>query len=166
MIRLLSLSLVLLTVFGCREESKDSPDPDPALVYFLVAETNPVHGDSFILPLKSESDIEQARAMILAEESPIIVAEISKNDNDHYSLNKDLSNNRKWSWHITEFLGFADNTVEILDGWPEYVEENYNDWVRTTKGENGKGRIGFWSYTLVREVPYSELYLDDTTMGK
>jgi hypothetical protein len=77
MIRLLSLSLVLLMVLGCREESKDSPDPDPALVYFLVAETNPVHGDSFILPLKSESDIEQARAMILAEESPIIVAEIS-----------------------------------------------------------------------------------------
>jgi hypothetical protein len=96
--------------------------------------------------------------MILEGESPIVVASISRNDNDHYSLNKDIPNNRKWSWHITEFHGFADNTIEILDGWPEYVEENYSDWVKTTKGDDGKGRIGFWSYTLVREVSYEELY--------
>jgi hypothetical protein len=152
---------------GCKDEGKETTAPDPALVYFVVAEVNPVHGDSYILPLKNEADIAQARQMILDGESPIVVAEISKNDNDHYSLNKDIDNNRKWSWHITEFLGFADNTIEIYDGWPEYVEENYTDWVKTTKGENGKGRIGFWSYTLVREVSYEELYHNNVPgMGK
>lgn len=160
------LPIVLMAITSCKDDTKETPDPDPALVYFLVAETNPVHGDSFILPLKSESDIDQARQMILDGESPIIVASISRNDNDHYSLNKDIPNNRKWSWHITEFLGFADNTIEILDGWPEYVEENYSDWVKTTKGDDGKGRIGFWNYTLVREVSHEELYNNVQGLGK
>ena len=148
----------LLLFAGCRDESKDTPDPDPSLVYFMVAETNPVHGDAFILPLKDAGQIAEARQIIHDGGTPIIVAEITKNNNDHYSLNKDLKNNRKWSWHITEFLGFADNTIEILDGWPEYVEDNYSDWVKTTKGPNGKGRIGFWTYSLVREVSVDELY--------
>jgi hypothetical protein len=161
--RTVFILLVALVMFsGCRDESKNTPTPDPSLVYFLVKETNPVHGDSFILPLKDPSDIAQARTSISEGATPIVVAEISRNNNDNYSLNKDLLNNRKWSWHVTQFLGFADNTIEILDGWPEYVEENYNDWVNTTKGENGKGRIGFWSYSIVREVSAEELYNDVT----
>jgi hypothetical protein len=93
--RTVFILLVALVMFsGCRDESKNTPTPDPSLVYFLVKETNPVHGDSFILPLKDPSDIAQARTSISEGATPIVVAEISRNNNDNYSLNKDLLNNR------------------------------------------------------------------------
>jgi hypothetical protein len=149
--------VALLLCLSCADEDKKNPVIDPSYVYFQVAEITPTHGDSYILPLKDPAAIAQARELIQSGQTQIVVAEISKDENENYSINKDLKNNRVWSWHVSGFLGFADNTIEIYDGWPEYVEENYDEWVEITKGENGKGRIGFWNYTVVREISAAEL---------
>jgi hypothetical protein len=147
--------LALLT--GCEED--DNPIPDPSFVYFKIGEINPYHNDSFILALKDPEDIEQAREMIQdPQKRKIVVAEITKDKSIGYYLNKDLNQNRKWSWHVAEFLEFADNTIEILDGNPTYVEANYDEWVDITKGENGNGRIGFWNYSILSEIAKEELY--------
>jgi hypothetical protein len=154
-IQIICATLGLLSLLSCSDKKEDTPE----VVYFLVAETEAVHGDSYILPLTKPADILQARQLIANHESKIIAAEISKDPADPYPVNRDLTQPqpRPWSWHVTEFLGFADMGIEILDGWPTYVEDHYDEWVATTKGPNGKGRIGFWNYTVVREIGALEL---------
>ena len=49
---------------------------------------------------------------------------------------------------MTGFQGFADSTIEILDGWPGYVEQDVDSWIANTGGA-----IGFWTYTVVEELP-------------
>jgi hypothetical protein len=56
---------------------------------------------------------------------------------------------REWSWHVTEFVTFGQIAAEILDGWPTGVEE----------GKVGGPTIGFWHYTVVRELGPVPLYL-------
>ena len=41
-----------------------------------------------------------------------------------------------------------DFTIEILDGWPGFVEQDVNGWIANTNG-----RVGFWTYTVVAELP-------------
>jgi hypothetical protein len=52
-----------------------------------------------------------------------------------------------WSWHVVEFLEFADATIEILDGWPTLVEQDVRGWI-----DNTGGIIGFWEYTVTAEL--------------
>jgi hypothetical protein len=154
----IALTIFLVGCIGCsNERDHDSKPIDLGVTYFLVAETTPDHSDSFLLPLRNPADIETARTLITTGESKIVLAEISKTTGDKIVFNKDLANNRMWSWYVSDFLGFVDTTIEIYDGWPEYVEENYTEWVNTTKGENGNGRIGFWNYRVVREVALDEI---------
>jgi hypothetical protein len=143
----------LCLLLSCSEKERTDPD----VVYFLVAEKEAEHGDSYILPLKDPLHIAEARQIIAEHQDKIVTAEISKDATDPYPVNRDLVGHRTWSWHVSEFSGFGDMTIEILDGWPTYVEDHYDAWVSTTKGPNGKGRIGFWNYTLVREVSAAEL---------
>jgi hypothetical protein len=156
LITLLGIMVALLCC--CTRDDDKKLIADPALVYFLVTETDVEHGDSYILPLKDADDIAEARAIIANKEMKIILAEISNDPNENYSVNKDLLKNRTWSWHIVSFNGFVDTSIEILDGWPTYVEENYSEWVENTKGDGENGVIGFWNYTLEREVSSDELY--------
>lgn len=157
--KIICLLVIALNV-GCREDATNELTPDPSLVYFLVGEINTDKGESFILPLKKPEDIQAAREHIENGESKIVLAKISVDNNNNYSVNKDLLNNRSWSWHISEFLSFADFSIEIYDGWPSYVEENYEEWVDNTKGIGNDGIIGFWNYSIKREVSYDELYSD------
>ena len=150
------LLILFLVLVSC---DKDEPKE---YVFFLVEDVTGTHDDSYILPLTTQADIEQARAILAnPDEFKIIVAEITKkNSPAHYYPNKDLNNDREWSWHVSKFIGFADITVEIYDGWPEYVEDHYDAWVENTKNENGNGVIGFWNYTVTREV---DLRLEEKT---
>jgi hypothetical protein len=142
---------ILALTTACKDDA--DPTPDPSLVYFKVGEIHPHHNDSFILALQDPNDIEKAREMIQdPQKRKLVVAEITRDNSINYYNNKDLNQNRKWSWHVAEFLEFADNTIEILDGNPTYVEDNYDEWVNITKGENGNGRIGFWNYSILSEV--------------
>lgn len=131
--------------------------------YFLVAEgLYAPHGDSFILPLTDPDDIAHAKALIRNPNragAPIVVAKIAAGSSNGDYINRDLrGSGAPWSWHVSEFLDFSDFTIEIYDGWPGYVEDNYDEYVANTNGT-----IGFWSYTVVREVSPCEL--DDSCGG-
>jgi hypothetical protein len=59
---------------SCREDDIKNPDT----VYFEVGEIDPVHGDSYILPLTDPAEIKAARDIIKNGESKIVIAEIAK----------------------------------------------------------------------------------------
>ena len=124
-------------------------------VYFLVGEIfdPPYLNNSYVLPLTDPYDIAHARDLIeygsgIGE--AIVVASI-----DHWDPNNGINTNRDylqpgipaWSWYVTEFGGFADFTIEILDGDPSAVEDDVEWWIQNTGG-----LIGFWSYTVVAEL--------------
>jgi hypothetical protein len=89
------------------------------------------------------------------EKAKIVVAEISNAVSTHG--NKDLKRDIHYSWKVTGFLGFADTTTEILDGWPQYVEDHYEEWVQVTKGDMEMEGSDSGGYSIVREVDPSEL---------
>ena len=119
-------------------------------VYFLVSEIAPTHNDSYILTLTDADDIAQARVLIADPDNTpakIVVASIAPCEDCGYP-NRDLLNDgQRWSWCITGFEAFAENTIEIYDGWPAFVEDDVDGWM-----ENTNGVIGFWSYTVTREL--------------
>ncbi|MGD9645488.1 MAG: PEP-CTERM sorting domain-containing protein [Pirellulales bacterium] len=123
-------------------------------VYFLVAERPgfQVHGDSYVLPLDNPADIAAARDIIKqgpVAKAPIVFARIAPGAD---GINQNLfSPYQTWSWHVTEFLGFADLGAEIYDGWPTFVEDDVDGWM-----DNTDGIVGFWSYRVVAEVVVPE----------
>jgi len=127
------------------------PTAQAGPVYFLVAELpgEEVHGDSYVLPLENPLDIAHARELISLGPSAgatIAVARIAEGPD---GINRDYRavGQPAWNWHVTEFVGFADNTIEVLDGWPSDVERDVPAWIGNTNG-----MVGFWSYTVVEEL--------------
>jgi hypothetical protein len=127
-------------------------------IRFLVGEVGePTHHDAYILPLSDPAAIGHARELVSAGPAagaPIVVAKISKGANG-INRNSLAPGSPPWSWHVTEFEGFADNTIEILDGWPTYVEQDVDGWIQNTNGY-----IGFWQYTVVAELPTGDYDAD------
>jgi hypothetical protein len=127
---------------------------------FVVAENPSLgpcqHCDSYLLPLVEPADVEHALELIASggtAPAPIAVAEIAAGAD---GVNRDVlaPEEPPWSWHVTRFDGFYDNTVEILDGWPSFVESDVAGWIENTRSEpGGPGVVGFWGYTVVAEVP-------------
>jgi hypothetical protein len=124
-------------------------------VRFVVAERpgTVVHGDSYILPLSDPGDIAHARALITAEPGTLASIAVANIAPGADGVNRDwmAPSRPEWSWHVTEFQGFADFTVEVLDGWPTFVEQDVAGWIANTGGQ-----IGFWNYTVVAELPVPE----------
>ncbi len=105
---------------------------------------------SYVLPLSDEGAIEHARALI--EFGPeigetIVVAKIDKGT-DQINRNYAEDGAPFWSWHVTEFLDFADATIEIIDGRPGFIESDVDGWLANTNSS-----IGFWSFTVTEELP-------------
>lgn len=122
-----------------------------ATVHFVVSEIYPAsgRGDSYILPLANPEAIKHARDLIEFGPSigqALVVARIASGA-DGVNRNVLAPGEPLWSWHVTEFLGFADFTIEILDGDPSWVEEDVEGWLGNTGGV-----IGFWGYTVTQEV--------------
>lgn len=145
--------MIIVVLAGCKDDER----VETGIIYFLVEELTEEHGDSYVLQLSDPAHIAEARAIIAGTSDPkIVLAEIAEERAGTYN-NKDLNTNSDWSWYCDEFLGFYDNTIEIYDGWPGYVEENYDEWVENTRGNGENGVIGFWNYTVTREVEPWEL---------
>lgn len=155
--RLLCFLIITMLCSCSGDEQTPRFKPDPLTVYFEVSEVTPAHGESFIIGLTELSDINTARNIVAQGEHKVIIAEIDRISSRANQGNFDLARNKQWSWYVINVMDFADNSIEVLDGWPSYVEENFDAWVENTKADNGKGRIGFWNYTIKREVPHEEL---------
>jgi hypothetical protein len=127
-------------------------------IRFLVGESGEqFHRDSYVLPLSDENAIAHARELIALGPdagAPIVVASIAEGANG-INRNYLAAGSPTWSWHVTEFGGFADFTVEILDGWPTYVEDDVDGWIANTNG-----MVGFWNYTVVAELPQGDYDAD------
>ena len=139
-------------------------------VYFLVSEIpgQAEHGDSFVLPLETEADIAHARDLVLrgpqAAGAPLVFADIVAGADN---INRDILAPGKpaWSWHISNFGGFGDGGIELVDGWPTYIEQDVEAWINNTgggtvdndgdgvpDGNATTGKIGFWNYTVTKEL--------------
>ena len=157
---ILSLSIfALITLIACKDNSANQ-NPDVEVAFFKVGEINPSHGESFILALEKAEDIEKARSIINDPENAvdkIVYAKIVKQQGDEEYKNRDLNSGLVWSWKIEEFKEFAFNTIEILDGWPGYVQEDLTRWFLNTSGDSTYGLIGFWGYTVVEELELQPL---------
>src|SRR5262249_23943219 len=119
---------------------------------FLVAEWpgREFRHDTYVLPLSDPIAIGHARKLIECgpEEAgqPIVVARIVAGADGINRTYRD-PDAPPWSWHVVEFVDFADATIEILAGGPSMVELDVEGWI-----ENTHGLVGFWSYTVVEEL--------------
>ena len=147
---MLALYAVLISQAGVQAE--ELPD---TTAYFVVAEIVPYHGDSYVLPLSDPLDIAFARMLIANGETRIVNALIASGSD---GINRDVlaPGMPEWSWHVSEFLEFAENTVEICDGCPTGIEQHLDMW---------NGQICFWSYTVVWEIPWS-VPVEQTTWSR
>jgi PKD repeat protein len=137
-----------------------APEGEVQPVYFIMSDIAvPEHG-SYLLPLTDPDDIAHARSIVESPESAsagIAVAYIEFGTGDGFISNHDPYHPDKvWSWHVSEFIEFADMTVEVYDGWADFVEDDVNGWIANTGG-----RIGFWAYRPVAEyagdIPEGEI---------
>ncbi len=129
-------------------------------IQFVVAEfpSEKVHNDSYLISIDDGdvSRLNHARALVDwvasgadPQNSPgatIVVANVVAGED---GINRDILADGMplWSWHTTNPINFADFTIEILDGWPTFVEQNVNSWIANTNGA-----VGFWGYTVVEEL--------------
>lgn len=149
----------LALFIACEGDEKEPLLEDDGTVYFKVGEMSPAHGDSFILPLSDPEEIAHARSLIQNQDQDgrLIVAKVVAASANNTYQNRDLNNDRVWSWKVSEFLQFADNTIEILDGGPSDVEDMAFWFPNTNNGSTTEGVIGFWNYTIVAEVDAEEV---------
>jgi hypothetical protein len=125
-------------------------------VRFEVAEVpgREVWHDAYTLSLTDPAAVAHARDLVargLAAGEAIVVARVAAGL-DQLNRNWSSPGAPPWHWHISQFVGFADATVEILDGTPWGVEANAAGW------EVYPGLIGFWNYTVVAELPPASCY--------
>lgn len=140
-------------------------------VYFLVGPLPRIwnNRESYVLPLSKEEDINYARYLISRNQLGLLDGDRSILDGDRSivvayittgmdGINRNYLDPRfpGWSWHVSEFIAFAQITIEILDGGPALLENEF-DWAHQTA--TGKYEIGFWSFTVVRELGPTPLYL-------
>ena len=150
----LTSAAVLFAVLSCLSLSVTAQSADAETLYFKVAEwPGEVHwDDSYVLPLSDPADIAHAEDLInlgpRGAGGTIAVAYIAPGSD---GINRDFNQkgDPEWSWHVTEFIGFADVTIEIYDGWPSWVEDDVSFWMGNTGGV-----IGFWRYTVVEDVTH------------
>ena len=129
-------------------------------IRFLVAEYlgQRVHHDSFVVMIDdAETELlSHARALAAWAEqgmpqeggpdSRIVFMPIAPGA-DGINRNHVQEGAPAWSWHQSGTVSFGDLGIELIDGWPSYVEQDVAGWMANTNGQ-----IGFWNYTVVREL--------------
>jgi hypothetical protein len=128
-------------------------------VLFVVAERPGVeeHGDSFVLPLSDAEDVAHARDLIArgpdAAGAGLVFAQVSAGRD---GINRDVlaPGEPLWDWHVSKFEGFGDMGLELVDGWPTFVQADVPGWIANTRRtpDETVGHIGFWNYTVVAEL--------------
>lgn len=130
-----------------------------APIQFLVGEpSSPQRSDSYVILIDEQDEprLQRARALVawveagadlaFAPDDRIVWTEIAAGAN---GINRNLlaPGEPTWSWHPIGTPDFVSFTIEILDGWPSFVESDVDGWMANTGGA-----IGFWGYTVTREI--------------
>jgi len=128
-----------------------------APTYFISAEPDfaQVYDDSVVVPLTGPDHIEHARDLILTAPTAgasVFFSEISASGNGTHRDVRDPGT-PAWSWHVSRVRGFGDVGTELIGSWPSYVEKNRVRWFDDPGVTPETGKIGFWSYTVVSELP-------------
>jgi hypothetical protein len=135
-------------------------DAHGARIAFLVAEYpgQETHGDSFVISIDSldTQRLQHARLLVdwissganleNAPDGRIVVSAVAPGA-DGVNRNWRAPGRPAWSWHPVGDVSFADATIELIDGWPTFIEQDVPGWMSNTNGN-----IGFWSYTVVQEL--------------
>ena len=54
---------------------------------------------------------------------------------------------------MSQFEGFGDFGIELIDGNPTSLESDVPGWIANTKRDDPNvGHIGFWNYTVIAEL--------------
>lgn len=136
--------------------------------YFLSGtHFNGLAGETYVVPLKDPEHIAHARKLIEGfeggelETASILVADIKLG---HANVNVDYSKNPVVGhrWHVANVVGFGEVATEIGDGAPWLINEaidgrNSNSWIDF---ESGLGRISFWGFTIIAELPFPATRVD------
>ena len=99
------------------------------VAHFLVGPRTPQLKDSYVLPLTRPEDIAEARRQLTLDLTNrlMVVARIGAGadgiNRDHLAPGKPA-----WSWHVTEFLAFAEGGIPEWGGTPTGVEANVAFW--------------------------------------
>jgi hypothetical protein len=133
-------------------------------VWFEVGAHDARTPQSYLLPLQRPAQIAQARARLALGEASgvgaVVVARIGAGGD---GLNRNLreARPRPWSWHVAEFVEFADLAIELCDGSPGLVQDDPAGFIANTDG-----MICFWGYSLVAELPAPpRIAIDDALDG-
>lgn len=103
---------VAFALAGCAPSSDTEVTGAPAVVTFEVAGAG-----EYRIELITDEQVEHVKELLAGgEEGRIPVGTVVRDD--------DGGVNAPWTWHIDpETLEFADATIEVCDGLPEYVED-------------------------------------------
>jgi len=108
----LTTAAAALLLAGCTPSSDGEVSGAPAVVTFEVAGQG-----EYRIELITDEQVEHVKELLAGgEEGRIPVGTVVRGD--------DGGVNAPWTWHIDpETLEFADATIEVCDGLPEYVED-------------------------------------------
>ncbi len=163
------LKIFLTALISTAWLSSVAADETNETIYFLVAKPKVndavVQRDSYILPLSRPEDIDHARYLISLGRSifeddgvlhrTIVGARVGPGK-DGINRNYFDPTFPEWSWHVVEFLEFSDVSADILNGSPTELEDD-PAWYSGI--DPRRGGIGFWAYTVVRELGPAPLFL-------
>lgn len=145
--------LVLLSPKAPAPAIAPSLVPSTAVEFVVAEKGTPFHGDSYILPLTDPADIREARDILHGLNGiKTICVPVIADGADGINRNVLAAGEPLWTWHVIDFLGFAETTAEVLDGWPTYVEQHKGAYIHFPPDGDGTGLIGFWSYTVDEEL--------------
>ena len=117
---------------------------DTNTVYFLLV----AQSDSFALPLSRAEDIAYARQLMAEPDNQtlhrMIAARIAAG-RDGINRNYMKAGAPEWSWHVAEFSGFGDGTVN--DWSPSQIDSNPSYYAQLYGGI-----IGFITYKVTAEL--------------
>ncbi len=141
------IKYLLINITAPQNESNSNNE----VAYFEVGPKNAKLSEQgyFLIKLTDSDKISTARTILKNNEKKIVTGVVAFSWG---GFNVDLQNKRLWTWHLaSKSVQFADFTVELCDGTPQFVEENVFEWIHS------QTRFCPWSWTLIREVTTQEI---------
>ena len=127
-------------LLSCLFAGSCSSPTDPNLKDGILA-TFDVHGERYSIFITNAQTIEQVLALWNGRSNANIPS--------GRVVRGRVSYNKTWSWHIDpEDISMAENTIELCDGIPSYVESHLDDWIANV------GYFCPWSAVLVALKDY------------